>query len=95
MTGKEKARLRGQGQLLAPAVIVGKDGATEEVERAIARALNASELVKVRVNADRDERARIAEQLVARLGAELVGAVGGTLLFFRPRAEPAADEGTA
>jgi RNA-binding protein len=83
MTGKQKAHLRSLGQTLEPAVRVGKEGVTHEVERALARALGSSELVKVKFQESREAMDAQAEQLATRTSATIVGEVGRTALFYR------------
>jgi RNA-binding protein len=85
MTGKEKAELRARGQLLEPAVRVGKEGVSDEVRRALARALGTSDLVKVRFSEGREAMSAQIEELAQRTESEAVGQVGRTALFHRPR----------
>lgn len=60
LTGAQKTYLRGLGQRLDPTLKVGKSGLTPDFYKELQRALNASELVKLRfLGADRDERATL------------------------------------
>lgn len=91
LTGAEKSRLRGRGQTLEPALKVGREGASPSVVSALRALLVAQELVKVRYTAaDRDEREALNTRLADTTDSCLVGAVGGTALFFRPRPADAA-----
>ena len=93
LTGAEKSRLRGRGQTLDPLVKIGHEGASAAVVAELERALDRHELVKVRyVAADRDERAVLTARLIEATGAEHVGSVGATALFYRlaPSDEPTA-----
>lgn len=87
MTGKDKARLRGEGQRLEPAVRVGKEGTSEEVVRALARALGRTHLVKVKFAEGREAMLEQAATLAAGTRSEIVGQVGRTVLFHRPPAD--------
>lgn len=89
LTGAQRARLRGLGQQLEPALKLGRDGLTPAVQRELDRLLTTHELVKVRfINADRHERAAACDAISAALRVPCVGAVGHTALFYRPAADP-------
>jgi RNA-binding protein len=91
LTGAEKSRLRGRGQTLEAALKVGREGASPSVVSALRTLLTTQELVKVRYTAaDRDEREALNARLAETTDSCLVGAVGRTALFFRPRATDAA-----
>ncbi len=91
LTGAEKSRLRGRGQTLEATLKVGREGASPSVVSALRTLLATQELVKVRYTAaDRDEREALNARLAETTNSCLVGAVGGTALFFRPRATDAA-----
>lgn len=93
LTGAEKSRLRGRGQTLEASLKVGREGASPSVVSSLRALLAAQELVKIRYTAaDRDERETLNARLAETTDSCLVGAVGGTALFFRPRAPEAAPE---
>lgn len=90
LTGAQRAFLRGLGQRLEAALMVGREGLTAAVAAELDRLLRAHELVKVRfVNADRSERGALCEAIARQLGGPCVGAVGHTALFYRPNPDPA------
>jgi RNA-binding protein len=82
----QRRALRAKAHHLDPIVTVGHHGLTPSVRREIDVALNAHELVKVRVLGD-DREAR--EALLARVCRELdcapVQRIGKLLVLFRPR----------
>ncbi len=88
LSGTQRKHLRGLAHGLRPAVQVGKEGLTEGVVTAVDSALEASELVKVRIAAERDERAEVTGQLERRLGCECVGTVGRMAILFRRHPDP-------
>jgi RNA-binding protein len=91
LTGAQKTFLRGHGQLLAPALKVGKGGLTPAFFAEFARALGAQELVKLRfLGAERAERPEWCAKIAEQGGCACVGAVGHTALFYRPNPDPAA-----
>jgi RNA-binding protein len=90
LTGAQKVSLRGRGQLLAPALKVGKDGLTPAFFAELQRVLNAHELVKLRfLGADRDERVAWCAKIAEEGKCACVGSVGHTALFYRQKPEPA------
>lgn len=88
VTGKQRRYLRALGQRLAATLHVGQEGVSEAVVRQAGAALQAHELVKVRVgdNAPADRHAT-AEELARRTGAELAQVLGRTALLYRRRRE--------
>jgi RNA-binding protein len=90
LTGAQKSFLRGLGQRLAPALKLGRGGATPEFFAELQKLLRAHELVKLRfVGAERDERATLCTQIADEGRCVCVGAVGHTALFYRQNPEPA------
>jgi RNA-binding protein len=91
LSGSQRTFLRGQGQLLEPAIKVGKVGLTTAFFAELQRQLRAHELVKLRFTggADRDERAKLCDQIADEGRCLFIGAVGHTALFFRQNPEPA------
>ena len=90
LTGAQKTKLRGIGQTLDPAVKLGRAGLTQEFLAEFLRALDAHELIKVRLlEKDRKVRAELCERIAAEGRCACVGAVGCTALFFRRNENPA------
>ena len=85
---QEILALRTRAHHLNPVVMIGQHGLTEAVIRETETALNAHELIKVRVLGDeRDERLLIGEELCAATGAQLVQHIGKLLVLYRERAD--------
>ena len=63
--------------------MVGQHGPNENVFNELDIALDAHELVKVKIAAERDERVVIAQTLIERSGAELVQSIGQMSILFR------------
>lgn len=88
LNSKQKRHLRALAHPLAPVVIIGDKGLTPEVIRAVVEALEAHELIKVRVaGADRDEVREAGDGLVAGSGAELVQILGKVVTLYKGRAK--------
>jgi len=85
LNGKQRRQLRALGHHLDAVVRVGADGVTEGVIAAARQALADHELIKVKIAADRDERARAIEQLVQGTGSEVAQTLGRTVLLWKKR----------
>jgi len=86
--------LRAAGHHLSPVVRVGKEGVTSAVAGQLSQALDAHELVKVKIGSEAPEdRFRTAELLREKAGAKIAQILGRTVLAYRrhperPRFEP-------
>lgn len=63
--------------------MVGQHGLKETLFEELEIALDAHELIKVRIAADRDERKEIAGQILERTQATQVQTIGQMLVLFR------------
>ena len=88
LSGTQCKHLRGLAHGLRPAVHVGKEGLTEGVVAAVDAALEASELVKVRIVGERDNRASVTAEMERRLACEGVGTVGRMAMLYRQHPDP-------
>jgi RNA-binding protein len=88
LTGKQRRWLRAQAHALDPVVEVGGKGLSDAVVAETERALDAHELIKVRLVGDRDEREAIAAELAERSGAEAVGIIGKVAMLYRRQPDP-------
>jgi putative YhbY family RNA-binding protein len=90
LTPRERAHLKARAHALEPVVQVGQAGLSDTVAAELERALDAHELIKVRIGAaDREGRAELAAAICARTGAATVQSVGKILVLFRPRPDEA------
>lgn len=91
LAGYQRKFLRGLAHGRKPVVWIGQRGAGEETLAEIEHALCTHELIKVKFNAfkGREQKAELCSQIEASTGAELVGLVGHTAIFFR--SHPQAD----
>ena len=83
MNSIEKKKLKAQAHPLNPVVMIGQAGLTSAVLNEIDLALDAHELIKVKIRAERDERNVIRDQICADTRAELVQSIGQVAVFFR------------
>ena len=80
----QKSFLRSQAHHLKPVVQLGQRGLTEGVVAEIGNALDAHELIKVRIGGDdRESRAAAIDEIVRETGADLVQSIGHIAVFFR------------
>ena len=94
LTPKERQTLKGRAHSLNPVVMLGNAGLSEPVLKEIDRALNAHELIKIRLPTDDEaERARIFADIATRLSAARVQSIGKVLVLYRPLPEGAAAAG--
>lgn len=87
MTSKQRAFLKKEAHNLEPIVRIGKDGLSDNIVQSLLDAINSRELIKVKVlqnlEADKDETRELAEELSKKSGAELVGVIGKTIIFYK------------
>ncbi len=89
LTGKQKRHLRGLGHALNPVVLIGQQGLDARVLAAIADAIEAHELVKIKLlenfSGDRHETAAV---LAKQTGSALVQVLGKTILLYKAAEKP-------
>ena len=84
LTNAQIRELKKQAHHLKPVVMVGQHGLSENVLTEIGIALDVHELIKVKLaGADKADRERISQQIVARHNASLVQIVGRVATFYR------------
>jgi len=66
-----------------PLVQIGKEGLSKNVLGAIDTALEAHELIKVKIAAERDQREQFVPVIEERLECECVGTVGRMAILYR------------
>ncbi|SOC36359.1 ribosome assembly RNA-binding protein YhbY [Ureibacillus acetophenoni] len=84
LTGKQKRYLRAEAHHLTPIFQVGKGGVNEQMLRQIEDALEARELLKVRIldNCE-EEKHEVAEALAKGTNSELVQLIGLTVVLYK------------
>lgn len=75
--------LRGMAHHISPLVTIADKGVTENILTELDICLDRHELVKIKIRADREERATISEQLIKESKAQKVQSIGQTLTLFR------------
>lgn len=89
MTGKQRAQYRAQANSLEAIVRVGKSGVTPALIQQTDEALEARELIKVKVLLDSSPAApaEIAKILGEATLSEVIQVIGGTIVLFRAKPE--------
>lgn len=85
LTPAEKRDLKARAHALHPTVMIGNDGLTPAVLKAIDEALRAHELIKIRASAERDARDALLAEIAAQTGASPVQHIGKMLVVWRKR----------
>jgi RNA-binding protein len=83
LTNAEKRQLKATAQHLEPVAYVGKAGLTPPVLAGIEQVLATRELIKVRLDHERDERDLLAAQIAAITHSALIMQVGKVAVFYR------------
>lgn len=88
LSGKEKRYLRSLANTVDPVVQVGKASVNESVLFSLNEALEARELVKVKVLKNcLDEVKDVAQELAEQSNSELVQVIGRNVVLYRPNPE--------
>ncbi len=88
LDGYQRRKLRSLAHHLKPVVQVGKGGLSPAVVAAIDDALEAHELIKVRLVGDKSEKREAVSALEDELGCKEVGLVGHVATLYREHPEP-------
>lgn len=88
LTGAQKKHLRGLAHHLKPVVQVGRNGVTDSVLELISQALDAHELIKVKLAEPQGRKKELAEEIAERAGGVQVGLVGNVVTLYRRQPDP-------
>jgi RNA-binding protein len=87
LSNSQVRHLRGLCHALDPVVMVADKGLSDNVRSEVELALNSHELIKIKLRADREQRATWTEDLVASTGASLVQQIGQVICLYRRHPE--------
>ena len=89
MNTKQISHLRSLAHNINPVVMIGHQGLTENVLKEIENALNAHELIKIKVlGDDRELRVSMLEEICEKTGAVNVHHIGKQLVIYRQAETP-------
>lgn len=84
----QKRRLRAAAHNLKPVVMVGNQGYTEAVGKAIDEALTTHELIKVRLRGmDTDDKKSTIAAICDQFDAHHIASIGGIVVLYRENPE--------
>ncbi|MEN0063988.1 MAG: ribosome assembly RNA-binding protein YhbY [Myxococcota bacterium] len=84
LTSSQRRHLRGLAHELSPVVHVGSAGLSEGVLREVNHSLESHELIKVKLDADRDERLALAIEMAKATASEVAQQIGKIVVLYRP-----------
>jgi RNA-binding protein len=84
LTGAQRKYLRGLAHGLRPVVMVGRQGVSPELLKAVDEALESHELIKVKFVEFKEERRELSSEIAAGTQSELAGLIGNVAIFYRP-----------
>ncbi|HYE81248.1 MAG TPA: ribosome assembly RNA-binding protein YhbY [Clostridia bacterium] len=84
LNSKQRAYLRGLANTLEPTLLIGKGGINENMIKDIDMALEARELIKIKIlnNSMADPREASVE-IAEKTGADVVQVIGGKFILYR------------
>lgn len=84
LTGKQRAMLKAESHDYKPVINIGKFSLTDDVIKATDEALEARELIKIKIlNNNMDDPNDILSELLDKLNAEFVNHVGNIFTIYR------------
>ena len=83
LTQAQRQFLRKTAHDLTPIVHIGKNGLSDNLIGSTEIALDAHELIKVKLNGFKDERREVAQELATQVRAELIYVIGNTAILYR------------
>jgi len=88
LSGFQRNFLRKRAHGLKPVVMLGKNGLTSEVTRAIDKALEDHELIKVKFIDYKEEKKALAGSFSEKLNANLISVIGNIAIIYRESSNP-------
>lgn len=84
LTGKERAMLKSESHDYKPVINIGKFSVSDELIKAIDEALEARELIKIKIlNNNLDQPDQILQEILEKTNSEFVNHVGSILTIYR------------
>ncbi|MCJ7686189.1 MAG: ribosome assembly RNA-binding protein YhbY [Desulfobacteraceae bacterium] len=90
LEGFQRKYLRGVAHGLKPVVFIGQKGLTPEVLLSAEKAFERHELIKMKFNdfKEKADKTEISGRIEKETGAENVGIIGHTVMFYRQQEDP-------
>ena len=90
LKGFQKQYLKGLAHGIKPVILIGQNGLTDTLIRAIDGELDRQELIKVKFNAikDQEEKKAVISAITSQTGGEIVGMIGHVVILYRMNNDP-------
>ena len=90
LEGFQRKFLRGAAHTIKPVVFIGQKGLTPHVLISMEDAIERHELIKIKFNdfKEKEQKAEISAEIEKETGAENVGMIGHTVIFYRQKKDP-------
>lgn len=88
----QKKKLKSLAHKLKPVVLIGQKGITESLVKAVDKALEDHELIKVKFIDLKDEKVELTEKIISDTKSFLVNLIGNTAIIYRENPERPKDQ---
>ena len=88
LTTQQIRRLRQLAHHLKPVVMIGNKGVSDNILVELDHALEAHELIKVNIKADKTQRRAMTEKISQTSNAQIVQLIGNMTVLYRPNKKP-------
>ena len=90
LEGFQRKYLRGLAHTMKPVIFIGQKGLTPQVVNSAKDAIESHELIKVKFNdfKEKEQKEEISARIEEETGAENVGMIGHTVIFYRQKTDP-------
>lgn len=88
LSSKQRKLLEKYAQPLNAVVLVGGAGVTDALISQVENAIAAQELIKVKFNEYKEEKAELSQKIADAAGATLVRIIGNVAVLYRPAKAP-------
>jgi len=92
LNGSQRRKLKSMAHKLKPVVLIGQKGITESLVKAVDKALEDHELIKVKFIDLKDEKIELSEKVVSGTDSALINMIGNTAIIYRENPERPKDE---
>ena len=92
LTISQRKKLKSLAHKLKPVVLIGQKGITESLVKAVDKALEDHELIKVKFIDLKDEKIELTEKVISDTGSFLVNMIGNKAILYRENPESPKDE---
>ncbi|MBO5236833.1 MAG: YhbY family RNA-binding protein [Spirochaetaceae bacterium] len=87
LNSKQRKYLEKESHNLSPVVIVGGAGVTEGLLKMVSTSIEAHELIKIKFNEFKDEKAELTNHICKETDSILVRIIGNVSILYRPKTE--------